>query len=56
MLNINLNELSALEFVLNYISVKELLLNAVKGFSEDDSERSQDNADICTKTIQVFLK
>lgn len=54
--NINLGELSALEFVLSYISVKELLTNAVIGFSSDESEHSQDNADLCTKTIQVFLK
>ena len=56
MLNINLNELSALEFVLNYIFVKELLTNAVKGFEEEDTERNRDNADICTKTLQVFLR
>jgi hypothetical protein len=56
MLKINLNELSALEFVLNYISVKDLLTYATLGFSECDTTKSQDNADICTKSLQVFLR
>ena len=56
MLKINLNELSALEFVLNYISVKDLLTYATLGFSESDTTKSQDNADICTKSLQVFLR
>ena len=56
MLNINLHELSALEFVLNYISVKDLLTHAIIGYGEDDSERNRDNADICTKSIEVFLR
>lgn len=56
MLKINLNELSALEFVLNYISVKDLLTFATLGFAENSTERNQDNADICTKSLQVFLR
>ena len=57
MMNINLNELSALEFVLKYVSVKDLLTYAAIGFSDcDTSERGQDNADICTKAVQVFLQ
>ena len=56
MLKINLNELSALEFVLNYISVKDLLTFAILGFAESNTERNQDNADICTKSLQVFLR
>lgn len=56
MLKINLNELSALEFVLNYISVKDLLTFATLGFAESSTERNQDNADICTKSLQVFLR
>lgn len=56
MLKINLNELSALEFVLNYISVKDLLTFATLGFAESNTERNQDNADICTKSLQVFLR
>lgn len=55
MLNINLNELSALNFVLEYISVKDLLTYAILGFAEGKSEREQDNADICTKSLQAFL-
>ena len=56
MLKINLNELSALEFVLNYISVKDLLTFATLGFAESSTERNQDNVDICTKSLQVFLR
>ena len=57
MMNINLNELSALEFVLKYVSVKDLLTYTTIGFSDcDTSERGQDNADICTKAVQVFLQ
>ena len=56
MLNINFNELSALEFVLRFISVKDLLTFATIGFAENSTEKCQDNADICTKSLQAFLR
>ena len=38
------------------ISVKDLLTFATLGFAESSTERNQDNADICTKSLQVFLR
>lgn len=52
----NLNELAALQFVLNYISVKDLLHFAMNGFAECDDIESQDNADLCSKAINSFLE
>lgn len=52
----NLNEIAALSLVLNYIPMKELLQNAMKSFSESENIKSQDNANICSQAINVFLK
>lgn len=52
----NLNELAALQLVLEYVSVKDLLHSAMNGFAECDDTKSQDNADLCSKAITTFLK
>lgn len=52
----NLNELAALQLVLEYVSVKDLLHSAMNGFAECDDTESQDNADLCSKAINSFLK
>ena len=51
----NLNEVAAMALVGEFISVKELLTSAMKGFSEDESIKSQENADLCFKALQTFL-
>ena len=55
MSKISLNELAALRLVLEYVSIKDLLVSAMNGFSQDKDVRSQDNADVCSKAIHSFL-
>ena len=52
---VSLNELAALRLVLEYVSVKDLLISAMNGFSQHDDTRSQDNADLCSKAVHSFL-
>lgn len=52
---VSLNELAALQIVLEYVSVKDLLTSAMNGFSEKEDTRSMDNADLCCKAIATFL-
>jgi hypothetical protein len=52
----NLNEEAAMALVGEFISVKELLKSAMKGFSESKDVKSQENADLCFKALQTFLK
>lgn len=55
--NINLNELAALQLVLEFVSVKDLLLSsAMNQFAEQEDTHSKDNADVCFKAIATFLK
>lgn len=56
MSNINLNELAALQFVLEFIPVKDLLSSAMNYLADQDSTHSKDNADVCYKAIATFLK
>jgi len=56
MLDINGNELIALKLVLEFIPTKELLSAAMNGFSEKETTRAKDNADLCFKAVQTFLK
>lgn len=51
----NLNEQAALQLVLEYMSIKELLASAMNGFAQREDTHSQDNADICCKAIKAFL-
>ncbi len=43
----NLNEIAAMALVGEFVSVKELLTAAMKGFAEDEDIKSQENADLC---------
>ena len=55
MKKVSLDELTALRLVLEYVSVKDLLVNAMHGFALNDDVHSQDNADLCSKAIHSFL-
>lgn len=55
MKKMGLNEMSALQFVLEFVPLKDLLLSAMEGFSEKEDTRSQENADLCYKAISAFL-
>ena len=52
----NLNEIAAMALIGEFVSVKELLTAAMKGFAEDEDIKSQENADLCFKVLQTFLK
>ncbi len=57
MLNISVNELSALTLTLHCMSVKDLLSAAVKGYASAENVSVEDNEklDVCWKAIQAFL-
>ena len=50
------NEAAAMELVLNYVSVEELLAAAMNTFSESENSKDKENADLCFKAIDTFLK
>ena len=52
----NLNEIAAMALIGEFVSVKELLTAAMKGFAEDKDIKSQENADLCFKALQTFPK
>lgn len=52
----NLNEIAAMALIGEFVSVKELLTAAMKGFAEDEDIKSQENADLCFKALQTVLK
>lgn len=54
-MQLNINEQTALNFVLEFISVKELLTSAMHHFSEENNVQAKDNADTCFKAITAFL-
>lgn len=56
MLPLNQNEVAALQLVLQFTSLKELLISAQTGFDEDNTTNSHDKADLCWKAVQAFLK
>lgn len=56
MLNVNLNEQAALQLVLQFMSVKELITSAMHTLSESDSPKSKDNANLCFSALEAFLK
>lgn len=55
MLNINQDEVAALQLVLRFVKVKDLLKAAQDGFSLNDNVSSTENADLCYKAISTFL-
>ena len=48
--------MAALMMVLDNISVKELLQQAMDGLSNTNNIKAQSNADICSQAISIFLK
>ena len=58
MLKVSIEELSALNLVLQFTSVKELLDAAMKGFSEKYEEDKQtttlEKSDLCWKVIKTL--
>ena len=52
----DLNGTAAMSLIIQYISIKDLLSAAMHGFALDDTTKSQENADICSKAIETFLK
>lgn len=52
----NLNELAALQLVLEFIPVKDLLSSAMNYMADQEDTHSKDNADVCCKAIATFLK
>lgn len=57
MLNISVNELSALTLALRFMSVEELLNAAMQGYALEDSVSTQnaEKSDVCWKAIKAFL-
>lgn len=56
MKKVNLNELAALQLVFELISVPELLTAAMNDFSKGTSIKDKENADLCYKALESFLK
>lgn len=56
MMKVDLNDMAALKLVLEFIPVKDLLTAAMNNFSENEDTRSKDNADLCFKALESFLK
>ena len=56
MLDVNFNELAALQLILRFISVKELISCAMQTLAERDNVKSKDNATVCFNAIEAFLK
>lgn len=56
MSNINLNELAALQLVLEFVSVKDLLSSAMNQFAEQEDTHSKDNADVCFQSDCYILE
>lgn len=58
MKKVNLNELAALQLVFEFISVPvpELLTAAMNDFSKGTSIKDKENADLCYKALESFLK
>lgn len=55
MLRLSIEELSALNLVLSYVSVKELLEASNKGFASNDSILSDNEiADLCYKVVKTL--
>lgn len=55
MLPLTQNEIAALQIILQFVSLKDLLFAAQTGFDEGDSVISKENADLCYKAMKAFL-
>lgn len=56
MLELTTKELLALQFVFEFVPVKDVLVSAMKQFAEEGTTRSKDNSDVCFKAVQTYLK
>lgn len=56
MLPLKQNEVAALQFVLKFVSLEEILISAQKGFDESEKTSKTEKADICRKAVEAFLK
>lgn len=55
MLRMSIEEQSALNLVLQFTSVSELLTAAMKGFAdEEETVRSQEKSDLCWKVLKTL--
>ena len=54
--NNNLNDTVALQMLLSFVSVKELIIAAMNGFSNDDSVQNKENADLCYKVLKAYYQ
>ena len=52
----NLNEIAAVSNSLTETNSPMSAIAAMKGFAEDKDIKSQENADLCFKVLQTFLK
>lgn len=52
----NLNEMAAMQLVFEYIPFKDLITAAMHTFAKGESIKDKDNADLCFKAIETFLK
>ena len=51
----NLNEMAAVQLLLQFISLKDLITAAMHGFADGDSVKDKENADLCYKAVEAFL-
>lgn len=56
MLELTTRELLALQLVLKFVPVRELLLSAMNQFATDGTPRAKDNSDVCFKAVQTYLE
>lgn len=56
MLRMSIEEQSALNLILQFTSVSELLTAAMKGFADEEEEttRSQEKSDLCWKVLKTL--
>lgn len=52
MLKLTIEELSALNMVLQFTTVKELLTAAMHGFAESEETRNKEVSDLCWKVLK----
>lgn len=56
MLNNNLNDAAALQMLLSFVPVSDLIKAAMNGFSNDDSINAKENADLCYKILKAYYE
>ena len=56
MLPLKQNEVAALQFVLKFVSLEEILISTQKGFDESEKASKTEKADVCWKAVEAFLK